>query len=104
MPMPFDRTNSGSIMDGKARPLRRATALALVSGLALSAAPAQAHVLALIAPNASSYVLASVPPTSSCFQYTYDRNGNRLSSSTSTVVNGGAVWGSATYGCATWGS
>ncbi len=83
--------------------LRRTTTLLLASSLGLAAIPAHAHSFGLMMPSVSAYVLASVPTTSSCFQYTYDTNGNRISSSTSTIVGASAVWGTATFGCATWG-
>ena len=83
---------------------RRPVKLVLACGLICSAGSAQAHSLALIAPSSSVQLIASLSQTSNCFQYSYDQNGNRISSSTTPFASGSAVWGSSTYGCAVWGT
>jgi hypothetical protein len=58
----------------------------------------------MILPLSGFYLEASVALPSSCFQYTYDLNGNRLASSVSVLGSGGAGWGSMVFGCSAWGT
>lgn len=85
------------------RRFKRGALLILACAMACTAVPAQSYSFALLAPAVSVNLLLSVPSTSGCFQYVYDKNGNRISSTTANVSTGATVWGSATYGCATWG-
>ncbi|QUL36898.1 hypothetical protein [Erythrobacter sp. JK5] len=79
--------------------------VSVIAALAAASFPVPAQTAAWLAigPQAGATLLASLPAGSGCFQYTYDRNGNRIASSTASVISGGMVWGSATFGCAIWG-
>jgi len=39
-----------------------------------------------------------------CVTYSYDANGNRISSNTATNATGSLTWGSGSWGCTTWTS
>ncbi len=82
----------------------RKLSILIALALTLGAAPANAASLLFLAPQSVIGLISAVPTTSGCFQYVYDKNGNRISSSTTNVSANGAVWGSATYGCAVWGA
>lgn len=76
----------------------------LMSGaLAFASTPAYASSLFLSVPASTVSVIFAVPVASGCFQYVYDPNGNRLSSSVTAITSTNATWGSATFGCAVWG-
>lgn len=77
----------------------------ILLGAVLCCTAAQAHALPLIAlaPQSFATLPLAFAGQNFCFQYTYDANGNRLTSLQGNVQSGGAVWGSSTFGCSIWG-
>lgn len=77
--------------------------LALALGIFIVPSPANARAL-LIASGvgASIPLVASLGTGSSCTAVTYDKNGNRVSTTPSPVEAGPVVWGSKRFGCFIW--
>ena len=82
---------------------RKLGLVGLLSAVALSAAPAQAHSLILFGPQIGHSVFFLISTSGHCTTYVYDTNGNRLSVTVGTIDAGPVLWGSANYGCFAWG-
>jgi hypothetical protein len=65
---------------------------------------ASASSIYMIPPSALALAAASLPAGSHCLYLTYDKNGNRLSRSTSAIAMTSPAWGASIYGCSRWGA
>lgn len=65
--------------------------------------PASASSIFILPSSALVVASASFPVGSQCLQLAYDRNGNRLSRSSSVISTTSASWGASVYGCSRWG-
>lgn len=84
------------------RPARRAGCVVLLASIPLLL-PRPAGASDLVLANTAMIAAFAALGDQVCFAYTYDRNGNRLSTNNVTYSRGG-TWGSSAYGCFNWAS
>jgi len=80
---------------------RMLTVTAVSLFLAVSS-PAQAYIPLVSTPLAISHTAFWVSGSGTCYLLAYDKNGNRVSQSSTAITNSPATWGATQYGCAVW--
>ena len=81
--------------------LLRGSAIIGGASLCAAASPAQASGVLLLAPLIMQSAAITLNVDSRCVVFTYDKNGNRITQTTSTPP-ATTTWGSARYGCFAW--
>lgn len=82
----------------------RATGVFCAILVSANCAPANALSPYILPSSVLVVAMVSLPAGGQCLYMTYDRNGNRLTRSSSTLASGAASWGSSAFGCFRWGS